>query len=346
MQNKVFHIVPDNRLGGIFIYIERLSLNSSRDHKHFIFKGQPDLNGVYKKGKKPINLRKYYSLLILIDLIINSPLYLLQILSNEKIFFHTPFLLIHHLFSLLLGKDSYLVLHDYNINKILQILLKRLKPKNVFCASQVLIDHFQLYDFVEVLPPFYSEFDLSNLLQTNIEDFNNKGNIIFLGNINKVKQISNFCISFNNFMKNNDLTLSIYGDIIHKEIYNQIVQLNSDSIFIYNSIPHDQVHDLLRGFKFLLIPSESEVFPIVYFEALNANLIPLVNDIPFFRMVSGDAENHIFQLNRSETIRRTLCWAKNLTFQDYLNYILNLKSNFASYYKGNSSNLKKLFGYN
>ena len=334
MKKKIIHIVPENRLGGIFTYIQRLTFYERDNHKHFLFKDQPKLKGLFYYNFNTFNLRKYFSYLIVLDLIFNTPLYTLKIFRSNKVFFHTPFMIFHHILFLLIGKDSYLIIHDFNIPFLIEIIIKFFKPKNIYCASEVLKKNFQYLNFVGILYPFYTEQDLKILLNYKSINFEKKENLIFLGNINKVKQISEFCILFENYLKNikPGLKLSIFGQIIDRKIYYKIKNLNSDSISIFNPIPHSKINNILEKYKFIIIPSESEVFPIIYYESLKANLIPLVNNIDFFRLTSGDCGRHIFNLNNYQSVISTFIWANNLDYDEYTRYINKLKSNFYSFY--------------
>ena len=95
-------------------------------------------------------------------------------------------------------------------------------------------------------------------------------------------------------------------------------------------------------YRFIVIPSKSEVFPLVYFEALRANVIPLVNDIDFFKLVSQEYNKHIFNMNDYKTIKKVLDWANNLEEDKYKDYIFKLKLKFLEYYKKNSKNIKDI----
>ena len=344
MKSRNFHIVPDLRLGGIFIYIKMLAMHSNPKTYNFIFKGQPNLEGLCYLGFKPFNFRNKYSPFIILDLILNTPQYVYSIFNSNKVFFHTPFLIFHHLLTLSLGKDSYLILHDYFIPYPLRIIFQILKPKNIFCASEVLIRKFRFLSDAKILIPYYSSKEISNLLENNAFEFKNKANIIFLGNINRVKQIGKFSILFNNYERNykSSLNLSIYGEVVHKNIYYEISNLNSEIIKINKAIPHDQVNNILKKFKFIVIPSKSEVFPLVYFEALKANVIPLVNNIDFFNIVAGEYKNHIFDINEYKTFNKVFLWAKNLDNNAYKSYILSLKKEFVKYYKMHRKSLNTL----
>ena len=182
-------------------------------------------------------------------MILNTPQYFYTILNSNKVFFHTPFLIFHHLLTLALGKDSYLILHDFNIPYPLKIIFQILKPKNIFCASEVLIRKFRFLSYAIILIPYYSSKEISNLIENNAFEFKNKANIIFLGNINQVKQIGKFSILFNDYARNNksSLNLSIYGEVVHKDIYYEISNLNSEIIKINKAIPHDQVNNILKN---------------------------------------------------------------------------------------------------
>ena len=341
MKEKVLHIVPENRLGGIFTYIQRMSSYKKNSQVHFIFKNQPNIQNLDKVQFPTINLRQFKSYLIIIDLVINSPIYIFSILNSDKIYFHTPFMIIHHIFALLIKKESRLIIHDFNIVKIIEVLIKIIKPKNTFCVSEVLIRKYSYLKFSKILPPIYGDYDLK-LLKKNKFNFHKKADFIFLGNLNRVKQIDIFSKIFFNYINNHnlDMNLFIYGKIIHREIFNKLNKLQTNKIFVKDLVPPNQVNTILKKYKFIVIPSESEVFPMVYFEALKANTIPLVNDIDFFRLVSSNQNDHIFRISDSNNVYKVLNWANNLSERVYLDYIKNLKNQFILYY---SESFKDIF---
>ena len=43
MKKKIIHIVPENRLGGIFTYIQRLTFYNRDNYEHYLFRSQPKL---------------------------------------------------------------------------------------------------------------------------------------------------------------------------------------------------------------------------------------------------------------------------------------------------------------
>ena len=341
MKEKVLHIVPENRFGGIFTYIERMSSYKKNSQVHFIFKNQPNIQNLHKVQFPTINLRQFKSYLIIIDLLINSPIYIFSILNSDKIYFHTPFMIIHHIFALLIKKESRLIIHDFNIVKIIEILIKIIKPKNTFCVSEVLIRKYSYLQFSKILPPIYGNYDLK-LLEKNKFNFHKKADLIFLGNLNRVKQIDIFAKIFFNYINNHnlDINLFIYGKTINKEIFNKLNKLQTNKIFVKDLVPHNKVIAILKEYKFIVIPSESEVFPMVYFEALKANTIPLVNDIDFFRLVSSNQNDHIFRITDSNNVYKVLNWANNLSEKIYMDYIKNLKNQFILYY---SESFKDMF---
>ena len=347
MKKKIIHIVPETRLGGIFTYIQRLTFYKKNSYEHYLFKGQPKLKGLFYYNSKPFNLRKYFSLLIVFDLLFNTPLYTLKIFKSNQVIFHTPFMIFHHILFSLIRKNVYLIFHDFNIPFPIKIIIKLFKPKNIFCASEVLKKNFKYLNFVGILHPFYNEKDLKILLNYKSVDFKKKENIIFLGNINRVKQIGEFCILFENYLKNigNGLKLSIFGQIVDRKIYNSILNLNSEAIRIFNPIDHSKVNKMLMSYRFIVIPSESEVFPIIYYESLKANLIPLVNNIDFFRITAGGCNKHIFNINNSKSVISTFIWANNLEYDEYISYINKLKFNFYSFYKANNNEIRKVLDY-
>ena len=177
MKIKTLHIVPEIRFGGIFIYIQMFA-KGNNNSAQFIFSGQPSLNGIYYLGKKPYNFRSYSPFFIIIDLILNTFQYSYSSLISKKVFLHTPFLIFHHLFFLLLRQESYLILHDFNIPFPLRIIFKILKPDNVFCVSEVLYKKFKFLSYTKVLTPYYSSEELYDFLENMNLDFP-KNNIIF-----------------------------------------------------------------------------------------------------------------------------------------------------------------------
>ena len=344
MKSKILHIVPDNRIGGIFIYIKRLCNYNRQNNDHYIFSGQPKLDLLNYINYKPLNIRRYKSFLIIVDLIFNTPAYIIQIMNSEKIFFHTPFLIIHHFFALLLKKDSYLIFHDFNFLFPLKLIIIFLKPRNTFCASEVLKNNLKFLDFTNILPPYYSAKELDQLIKDKESKLSSKSNIIFLGNINKVKQIYEFSEIFIKSIKkrNIKINLSIYGEIVHMNVFKKILNLKSSFIKINKKIPHSSTYSTLRNYKFIVMPSKSEVFPIVYFEALQAGVIPIVNNIDFFLLVSNKNNSHIFSLDSPHTIEKVIMWANNLNDDEYLNYLNILKAEFRSYYEKFSGELKSI----
>ena len=97
--------------------------------------------------------------------------------------------------------------------------------------------------------------------------------------------------------------------------------------------------------KYSLYHIQSLRFSIIYYESLKANLIPLVNNIDFFRITSGDCDKHIFNLNNYQSVISTFLWANNLDYDEYTRYINKLKLNFYSFYKKNNNQIKKLLDY-
>ena len=341
---QILHIVPDNRLGGIYTYIERFANYKKKNFKHYIFNGQPKLKNLNYFGIKPFNLRKFFSYLIIFDLIFNSPIYIFYLFRTNKVFFHSPFFIFHHLLAILLGKKSYLLLHDFNIIYPIKIIFIISNPKNIYCASEVLIRKFKFLKNARVLHPYYSDYDLFKLNKNKPLNFEKKSNIIFLGNVNKVKQIKKFSVLFEDIIKKNNLKLrlDIFGEIIDFESYKNIKRLNKNIVKINKSIKHSKVNILLKKYKFIVIPSQSEVFPIVYYEALNANVIPIVNDIDFFRITSSSVDCHFFNINSSFSLTSTIKWADQLNESDYIKYINILKFEFMEYYKRQSKYLDDL----
>ena len=164
MKKKIIHIVPENRLGGIFTYIQRLTFYKRDNYEHYLFRSQPKLKGLFYYDFKPFNLRKYFSSLIVFDLLLNTPLYTFKIFKSNQVVFHTPFLIFHHILFLLMRKDSYLIFHDFNIPHPIEIIIKVFKPKNIYCASEVLKKKFDCLTYAGILYPFYTEHDLEILL--------------------------------------------------------------------------------------------------------------------------------------------------------------------------------------
>ena len=341
---QILHIVPDNRLGGIYTYIARISNYKKKKIKHYIFNGQPKLKDLNYFGIKPFNFRKYFSFLIIFDLIINTPLYVFYLFRSNKVFFHSPFFIFHHLLAILLGKKSYLLLHDFNILYPIKIIFIFSNPKNIYCASEVLIRKFKFLKNAKVLNPYYSDYDLFKLKENKTFNFEKKSNIFFLGNINKVKKIKEFSVLFENIIKNNNLNLrlDIFGEIIDFESYKNIKNLNKNIVRINKAIKHSQVNSILKKYKFIVIPSESEVFPIVYYEALKANVIPIVNDIDFFRLTSSSLHCHFFNIKSSHTLNSTIRWAEQLNEFEKIKYIKILKFEFIEYYKRQTKYLENI----
>ena len=338
------HLVPEKRLGGIFVYINRLAGNKS-NYKHYLFKGQPYLSNLSYYRISTLHLRIYKSYLIILDLIINAIPYLIFGLKSNKIFCHTPFLIFYHLLFLALGKKSFLVLHDYNIPFVLKFIMKASKPENVFCASSSLISSYPWLCFAKVLPPYYTPDELLDFSVKALTCFSSKRDFIFLGNLNHVKQIAPFSYYFNEFFKESqfDSYLHLHGNIISNKVYNSILSLDTKRIKILSPLPNNHVIDHLRNFKFIIIPSESEVFPLVYFEALFSGVIPLVNNIDFFKSVSFPYPKHIFSMNEINSIYRVLEWSMQLDSQNYKNYLYRLKDSFLAYYSNYNSIFNHIF---
>ena len=102
-----------------------------------------------------------------------------------------------------------------------------------------------------------------------------------------------------------------------------------------------KVNYYLKDSKFLVIPSKSEVFPLVYYEALKA-IDAIVNNIDFFKLVSKSNNDHIFCIEDPLTIKKVITWANNLNEKNYQLYLNSLKKEFLIYYKKFSSNLNSI----
>ena len=70
MKKKIINNIPETRLGGIFTYIQRLTFYKNNRYEHFLFKGQPKLKNLFYFNLKPLNIRKYFSSLIIFDFLI------------------------------------------------------------------------------------------------------------------------------------------------------------------------------------------------------------------------------------------------------------------------------------
>lgn len=329
--HKIVHIVPETRYGGIFRYIE-LQSHKIPSVESFVFVNQPKLSGLRHFPLRVSCLRIHYSPLILVDLLLNTIPYLYASINVDEIHCHTSFSVFHHLLFRLFGLNSRLYIHDYNIPRFLYFFLSL--SRKLYVVSPALKTDFPLlFQDARIMPPYYS-------LNLPKSSFTNKYmplktpcKLIFLGNINKVKQISQYASQLHQYSLANsrNFCLDIYGSRISEDVVRSLQNLPSDYIHLMHPIPPQSVDKVLINYNFIVIPSKSEVFPLVYFESLKNGLIPLVNNLSFFHLCTS-LRLHIFDLNDPVSFKTTHEWALSLTECSFITYHQQLYWEFVEFY--------------
>ena len=327
---KIAHIVPETRYGGIFRYIE-LETSSNPSAKSYLFSNQPRLPGLNYFPYNVICLRIIYSPLILVDLLLNTVSYVLLAMNVNEIHLHSSFCVFHHLLFRFFGINSYLYIHDYNIPRIFYFFL--FLSKRLYVVSPALQKDFpRLFKHSKVKPPHYELDNVQSLTSYSYRPLTDPRTIIFR-NINKVKQISQYASQLFSHSLTGDhkFKLDIYGTQISTDTVRIIKSLHCDDIKLIDPVIPSLIDKVLINYNFLVIPSHSEVFPLVYYESLRNGVIPLVNNISFFSLCTS-LRSHIFDINDPVSFKLTHEWALSLSKSSYITYHQQLLSDFSDFY--------------
>ena len=176
--------------------------------------------------------------------------------------------------------DIYFTFKDYIKKKLLKILVKYYYPY----SDQIIANSFGIKKGLTKLinkpikviyPPSLSKVSYLKIHNKNIRI--NK--IVCLSRLSKEKNLECAINSFK-YLKDLDVTLTIYGDGNEKEKLTKLIKKNNltKKVFIKKNI--DNVNKIITNYQILISPSLFEGCSNSVIEALNKNLIVILSDCP------------------------------------------------------------------
>jgi len=343
-KTRFLHLTIDSRYGGVYRFIENWAEGEDDNINliHCTFNYQNSIcNKIFRYRNNPSNLREQSGYLLVIDLILNFPLYLKYSLSSDFIILHSTFLFPIAIFLNLFNKRSIIISHDFNNPLIIRIIINILFNSKIICVAPWLKDFFKLSSKSSIIKNIFDTHNnikvflpvsRSYLDSTLIKNFsfnkieNNIISFVYVGSLSPVKGIEDFIKLIGNkfyrvnlniigkrlerYTKNfspitDDVNLNFYGEIFSNEIKNQIV---------------DKAN-------FAIIPSRSEVFPFVYSEYIRYGIIPICTYLDAFVKVTK-LTDHIYERGNQKSLIKVLDWAYNLDEISYKKYVDKLNQDF------------------
>lgn len=166
--------------------------------------------------------------------------------------------------------------------------------------------------------------------------------IVFLSRICEHKNPM-FLIQSINRMKNRNIEVGFYGPIQEKDYWNACLSEleKSDFKWMYGGdVPSERVQDVLAEYDVLALPSKSENYGHVVFEALSVGCIPVISDRTPWGNIERKKAGFICALDQGE-FARTL---DHLAQMDR-NRIMELSDHAVSYARDKVKESRKTTGY-
>jgi len=107
---------------------------------------------------------------------------------------------------------------------------------------------------------------------------------LYVGRLEPVKGFDILMSSLNKVPKNTSFRIEIAGSGSLKSLVSKYAGSNLN---YYGAVPYEKVVSLMKHSDVLLLPSRSEGFPLVLFEAMAHGLIVICSDIPQFKKISS-----------------------------------------------------------
>ena len=114
-----------------------------------------------------------------------------------------------------------------------------------------------------------------------LREYNDSLKIIFLARICEHKNLKVAIDAIEAMNKRKDIEFEIYGPIQEEEYWNKCLEKLENAHFKWNyggDVPSENVQDVLSRSDVLILPSKSENYGHVIFEALSVGVIPVISD--------------------------------------------------------------------
>jgi glycosyltransferase involved in cell wall biosynthesis len=167
----------------------------------------------------------------------------------------------------------------YKIRKIIIINLVFLfNNKLVFLTNAQKQSYKKLCFFKKKME--YQSVIINNFIESNYIIQNKTNNlrvinVLFVGRLSYFKGVSDLINLIEMFRKNSRIKFSIVGNgPLGKDVPNY------ENVKYLGSINHDFIYDIYDNNNILILPSYTEVFPLVILEAMARGLVILASDLP------------------------------------------------------------------
>lgn len=150
----------------------------------------------------------------------------------------------------------------------------------------------------------YNSIDLSNkFLRKKID---NKISIIFVGRLTKFKGFHDL-ISLINLLKKEDIEFTIIGQ---GDLKKDIPKLNN--IKHFENVENSKMSEFYKKSNIFILPSYTEVFPMVILEAMSQGLVILTSNLPSLREIIKNHKNgYLFDQGDIIKMRDIVLYLKN-----------------------------------
>ena len=224
------------------------------------------------------------------------------------------------------GYDAYLFSREnnkYKLNQFLTYLLTNLslKVSNLYSVSsksdyKFITENYSFKNKEKLIyrPNWVSQTDFLYDINNRERDFftvgrlENQKNYLFL-----IETISNL-----------NLNLDIFGKGSLKNLLQKAADNATSSINFYDHLDHLTLKEIMKKYKFFILPSKFEGNPKVLLEAMSCGCIPIVSNIPnHSEIILNDYNGFLFDLDNKNSLLESI----NLEYLS-LNSFNTIKDNF------------------